>query len=51
MAGSYALVGEAFHAILARFGWRHVALFYHNHAVGSGKGETIISEKIVLEEI
>ncbi|OXA44047.1 Atrial natriuretic peptide receptor 1 [Folsomia candida] len=41
MAGSYALVGEAFHAILARFGWRHVALFYHNHAVGSGKGHSL----------
>jgi len=38
MAGTYSFVGEAFSKILARFGWRHVALFYHNFAVASGKG-------------
>lgn len=39
--GSYSLVGEGFSKILARFGWRHVALFYHNFAVGSGKGHSL----------
>jgi hypothetical protein len=41
LAGSYGLVGEAFSAILGRFGWRHVALFYHNYAVSSGKGHSL----------
>lgn len=39
--GSYSLVGEGFSKILALFGWRHVALFYHNFAVGSGKGHSL----------
>jgi atrial natriuretic peptide receptor A len=39
-AGSYSLIGEAFSEILDRFGWRHVALLYHNFAVASGKGHS-----------
>lgn len=34
-------MGETFSAILSRFGWRHVALFYHNYAVSSGRGHSL----------
>ncbi|CAG7700229.1 unnamed protein product [Allacma fusca] len=39
LAGTYSLV-HAMLAILSEFGWRHIALFYHNFQAGSGKGHS-----------
>jgi atrial natriuretic peptide receptor A len=41
MMGSYRLVGEALRHILHVFGWKVAGLLYHNHGVGSSRGNSM----------
>jgi atrial natriuretic peptide receptor A len=41
MMGSYRLVGEALRHILHVFGWQVAGLLYHNHGVGSPRGNSM----------
>ncbi|KDR21693.1 Atrial natriuretic peptide receptor B, partial [Zootermopsis nevadensis] len=41
MMGSYRLVGEALRHILHVFGWQVAGMLYHNHGVGSPRGNSM----------